>query len=159
MSQSFPDVKIRAATNKDVEKIMSLVFDALQEHGLLPDPEVTDADLIDIEENYFKTGGVFEVIEDEGGNVVGTIGLYRLDSETCELRKMYFAPHIRGRGLGRRVLEHAVEMARERGFQRMTLETSSVLETANRLYTRFGFKQYQKTHRSRRSDRAYFLDL
>ena len=159
MDQSFSGVKIRAATNEDGEKITALVFDALREHELLPDPESTDADLRDIEESYFKTGGLFEVIEDEDGNLVGTIGLYPLNSETCALRKMYFVPQIRGRGLGRRVLERTVKMARERGFQRITLETSSVLEKANRLYTSFGFKPYEKTHRSSRSDRAYFLDL
>lgn len=159
MEQSFSDITIRAATNEDVEKIMALVFETLREHGLVPDPEVTDADLKDIEVNYFQKGGVFEVIEDGAGNLVGTVGLYSMDNETCELRKMYFAPQVRGRGLGRRVLERAVRIARERGFKRMTLETSSVLEKAIRLYTRFGFKPHEVKHRSRRSDMAYFLDL
>lgn len=160
MEHSFSDVKIRAATNRDAEGIMALVFAALREHGLKPDPELTDADIYDIEANYLKQGGVFEVIEDEAGNLLGTVGLYRMDDETCELRKMYFAPQLRGRGMGLHILKRTVEAARSLGFKRMTLETASVLEQAIKLYTRFGFKPYDIIkHRSIRSDLAYFLEL
>jgi putative acetyltransferase len=72
---------------------------------------------------------------------------------------MYFAPELRGRGLGRYILERTVNNARRLGFKRMTLETASVLEKAIRLYTRFGFKPHEIKHRSARSDQAYFLDL
>ncbi|HEX8745882.1 MAG TPA: GNAT family N-acetyltransferase [Pyrinomonadaceae bacterium] len=159
MEHGFSDATIRAATNRDVERIKQLVFDTLREHGLKPDPETTDADLEDIEESYFKRGGIFEVLEDTEGNLAGTVGLYALDGETCELRKMYFAPKLRGRGLGRRVLERTVENARRLGFKTMRLETASVLEKAIRLYTRFGFKPCEMTHRSARSDQTYFIEL
>lgn len=159
MNQSFSDVTIRAATNEDGEKITALVFDTLREYGLSPDPESTDADLKEIEESYFKTGGLFEVIEDNSGNLVGTVGLYPLDGETCELRKMYFAPELRGRGLGRYVLERTVNNARRLGFKRIRLETASVLEKAIKLYTRFGFKPFDATHKSARCDQTYFLVL
>lgn len=159
MEQSFSDVRIRAATNRDVERIKALVFGTLIEYGLLPDPDSTDADLTDIEASYFKTGGLFEVIEDEAGNLLGTVGLYPLSTETCELRKMYFAPQLRGRGLGRHMLERTVSNARRLGFKKMQLETASVLERAIRLYTRFGFKPFDSGHKSARSDQSYSLDL
>jgi putative acetyltransferase len=159
MEQSFSDIRIRTATNRDVEMVKALVFATLREHGLLPDPESTDADLADIEASYLETGGLFEVIEDEAGKLLGTVGLYVMDGETCELRKMYFAPELRGRGMGRYILERTVNNARQLGFKKMTLETASVLEKAIRLYTLFGFKPYEMEHRSARSDQAYFLDL
>ena len=107
------EVVIRTATNRDSERIIALVFDLLAEYGLPPDPDSKDADLKDIESNYINAGGVFEVIEDRDGNLVGAYGLYPLDKETCELRKMYFLPEIRGRGLGRRILERAIGHARK----------------------------------------------
>jgi putative acetyltransferase len=159
MEQGFSDVRIRAATNRDVERVKELVFTTQHEYGLPPDPETTDADLADIEASYFKTGGMFEVLEDEAGNLLGTVGVYPLDDETCELRKMYFAPALRGRGMGRQLLERTVSHARRLGFKRMTLETASVLERAIKLYTRFGFKPMKLNHITARRDRAYFLDL
>lgn len=159
MEQDFSDVRIRAATNLDVESVKRLVFATLREYGLQPDPESTDADLSDIEESYFKRGGMFEVIEDAEGRLLGTAGIYPLDAETCELRKMYFAQKLRGRGLGRHMLERMLNNARRLGFKRMRLETASVLEAAIRLYTRSGFKPIETTHKSARCDQTYSLDL
>ncbi|MBD0372032.1 MAG: GNAT family N-acetyltransferase [Pyrinomonadaceae bacterium] len=159
MEQDFSDVTIRAATNNDVERVKQLVFTTLREYELSPDPETTDADLMDIEASYLKRGGTFEVIEDAVGNLLGTVGLYPLDEETCELRKMYFAPKLRGRGLGRHMLERTINNARRLGFKTMQLETASVLEQAIKLYTRFEFKPFEAAHKSARSDQTYFLNL
>lgn len=156
---SLKDMTIRAATNHDRERIKALVFGALAEYGLEADPESTDADLEDIEGNYLRAGGIFEVIEDEQGNLLGTVGLYPLDSRTCELRKMYFVPRIRGQGLGKYIMERTLAHARRSGFKRIELETSSKLEAANRLYTGFGFRLIPRDHLASRSDQAYFLDL
>lgn len=152
-------LRVRSATNADAERVRALVFDVLAEFGLRPDPAGTDADLEDIEASYTARGGLFELLEDEGGRLVGTVGLYPLDGETCELRKMYFLPELRGRGIGRELLEHTVGQARRLGFKRVTLETASVLEAAIKLYTRFGFRPLKHEHLSPRCDRSYFIDL
>lgn len=157
--KSIPDVHIRAATNADRERIAALVFGVLAEYGLRPDPETTDADLKDVEGGYSARGGLFEVVEDEGGNLLGTCGLYPLDAETCELRKMYLARQSRGLGLGKRLLERAVGHARGAGFKTIVLETASVLEEAIRLYTRFGFAPVESEHLAARCDQAYALRL
>jgi putative acetyltransferase len=157
--QSIGDVVIRSATNDDREGIFALVSAALEEHGLRPEPDGKDIDLKDIEGNYIRQGGVFEVIEDRLGNLLGTVGLFPMNEETCELRKMYLVPTARGLGLGRHMLERMIAHAREAGFKCITLETASVLKTAIRLYTRAGFVPIKIAHLSARSDQAYVLDL
>lgn len=150
---------IRQATGHDRERVVALVAGILSEYGLPHDPASKDSDLNDIERNYIQSGGVFELIEDKEGNLLGTYGLYPLDKETCELRKMYFVPQIRGLGLGRQVLERAVGHARRLGFKAIVLETISVLKEAIRLYTRFGFVPIETRHVSARVDQAYILKL
>jgi len=93
------------------------------------------------------------------GNLLGTYGLYPLDKETCELRKMYFIPQIRGRGLGRLILERAVGHARRLHYKAIVLETHSALKEAIRLYTRFGFRPVILGHVSDRVDQAFILNL
>ena len=73
-----------------------LVSSMLAEFQLPFYPDSKDADLKDIEGSYILTGGVFEVIEDSQGHLLGTYGLFPLSDKTCELRKMYFMPEIRG---------------------------------------------------------------
>src|SRR4051794_24753251 len=114
--ERFGSVTIRPAINADCKAIQDLVFGILAEYDLAPDRDGTDRDLNDIEANYDERGGVFEVLIDHSGNVIGTIGLHPLDAETIELRKMYFAPSIRGLGLGRKLLERTIEKARNLGY-------------------------------------------
>src|SRR5882762_2239370 len=142
-------LKFRSATNDDRERVTELVFGVLAEFDLQPDPEATDADLQDIEANYINRGGVFDVIEHGDGKLVGTFGLYPLDESTCELRKMYLLPSVRGRGLGKHILREAVERAKAMGFKEMVLETSSKLVAAIQLYRQFGFQPTQIKHVSR----------
>lgn len=153
------NLKIRNATNADRETIERIVFGALREHGLQPDPSATDADLANIEQTYFANGGLFAVLLNDAGEIIGTIALYRNSATECELRKMYLAPAARGFGQGKRLLDHALQRARELGFRRVVLETALVLKRAIELYEQRGFKPYTPEHMSPRCERAYFLNL
>jgi putative acetyltransferase len=159
LPRDLSHLTIRAATNDDRKRVVELVFAVLGEYGLEPDPETTDADLQDLDANYLQRGGLFEVIEDEQGNLIGSFGLYPLSETTCELRKMYFIPRARGLGLGKYVLERAIAQARALGFKQIVLETSSKLIAANHLYNKFGFKPVDSDHLASRADQAYQLDL
>lgn len=153
------DYFLRPATNNDRADIERLVFAALDEHGLKADPASTDSDLLDIQTNYFASGGTFDLLVNDSGRIVGSVGLYRVADSICELRKMYLTPEVRGCGWGRRLLEHALARAAELGFRRVVLETASVLQSAVALYERYGFQRYTPDHLAARCDAAYFLDL
>jgi len=139
--------------------VRNLVFTVLDEYRLRPDPGCTDADLADIEQSYFSRGGVFCVLEDADGSIAGSYGLYPTTADACELRKMYLRRDLRGRGLGRRLLDDALARARQLGFHIVTLETASVLKEAIRLYESYGFVLYTPGHLSARCDQAYKLVL
>ncbi len=57
----------------------------------------------------------------------------------CHLAELYVVPPLRGRGLGRALLEAAIDLARERGADRMDLGTSEADLAARALYERLGF--------------------
>ncbi|MBN2271393.1 MAG: GNAT family N-acetyltransferase [Sedimentisphaerales bacterium] len=150
---------MRCADNRDCRGIAELVFTVLREYSLEPDPECTDADLKDISLSYFDRGGAFYVLEDRPGSIIGAYGLYRIDEATCELRKMYLQKSFRGKGLGKLLLEDALKKAKQMGFEKMTLETASVLTEAISLYRSYGFVEYQPSHLSSRCDQAFQLEL
>jgi putative acetyltransferase len=149
----------RTANNQDVSAIKELVFKVLLEFGLQPDPSSTDADLNDIDANYLNHGGMFYVIENADGQIVGTGGIALSSSKVCELRKMYLAPSVRGVGLGKKMLHLLLAESKKLGFQQVTLETASVLKHAIILYKAAGFLPYQPDHLSPRCDQAYKIDL
>lgn len=152
------EIAIRSATNRDCENAKNLIFGVLREYGLEPDPCSTDNDLDDLETNYQTRGGVFEILEDETGKLLGTVGLFPIDADTVELRKMYFAKELRGQGWGKLVLRQMIELARELDFKRIYLETNTVLTEAVALYKKFGFVETNEKH-SPRCNQAFVLKL
>jgi len=150
---------LRFASNEDRNDIEELVFGVLSEYGLKSDPDNTDSDLSDIQNEYFNKGGTFEVLIDENKKIIGSMGLYRINPTICEIRKMYLAANVRGQGLGRRLLSHALSKAKELGYSRVELETASVLKEAIALYERYGFRRFDRNHLSSRCDSGYYLEI
>jgi putative acetyltransferase len=67
--------------------------------------------------------------------------LKRLDDRHAELKTMHTAEHVRGLGIGRAMLDHLLTVARERGFERVSLETGvmDAFAPARSLYVDAGF--------------------
>ena len=151
-------MNLRPASNADSEKIKSVVFTVLKEYGLKPDSNSADKDLDSIEESYFSNNGFFGVLEIENV-IVATVGLHKVNENTCELRKMYSLPSQRGKGLGKSIMEFALSKAKELGYSRVILETASPLKEAIGLYKKYGFKEFNPEHLSARCDQAFELHL
>ena len=151
-------MNLRPANNADSERIKFVVFTVLKEYGLKPDSNSTDKDLDAIEESYFSNNGFFGVIEIENV-IVATVGLHKVNANTCELRKMYSLPSQRGKGLGKTIIEFALSKAKELGYNRVILETASPLKEAIGLYKKCGFKEFNPEHLSARCDQAFELYL
>ena len=159
MRATPPDVTIRSATDADATAVRTLVAEVLAEYGLAPDPDGVDADLEQLERSFAAAGGLFEVVEAADGRIVGSCGLYPLRDGVVELRKMYLAPEVRGRGLGRLLMERALAWCRDHGIRRVELETAGVLVEAIGLYRSYGFRPTKSDHLASRCDQSYALDL
>src|ERR1700716_2825138 len=75
-----------------------------------------------------------------GERCVGCGALIRTRDKEFEVAKMAVEPSYQGAGIGRRLLQAAIEEGRSAGAQRLYLETNHVLTTAIRLYESVGFK-------------------
>ncbi|MEX6634336.1 GNAT family N-acetyltransferase [Hyphococcus lacteus] len=157
--QNNPSISlvIRKATNDDGPNIRALIFTILDEYDMEPAPKTTDRDLSDIEGYY--ADGIFDVLETTDGVIIGTVALELLGNGVCELRKMYLKSNFRGRGYGRKLLNHAIARAKELGFKRIELQTARVLEEAVGLYQKHGFQPSDTIGLERRCDQALALDL
>lgn len=78
----------------------------------------------------------------QGQEPVGCVALRPLGGQSCEMKRLYVVPAARGHGLGRRLAEHCLTGARQRGYQAIHLDTMhDEMTTAARLYTSFGFRE------------------
>lgn len=76
------------------------------------------------------------------GALMGCGALKELDARHGEVKSMRTREAFRGQGVARAVLTHILEVARERGYERLSLETGSQpgFVPAVQLYTAFGFE-------------------
>jgi len=122
---------IRPAQPRDAETVRAL----LREYA-----DALDVDLSfqDFETELADPLAVYEVVllADDG-----CVALRRLDSEACEMKRLYVRPVARGDGLGRKLAEAIVAEARARGYRRLFLDTLPTMQAARRLYESLGFRE------------------
>ncbi|MGH7657566.1 MAG: GNAT family N-acetyltransferase, partial [Gemmatimonadales bacterium] len=121
----------------------AIIRGVMTEFGAVgPGYSINDAEVDTMFQSYCGERAAYFVVDD-GGEIIGGGGVAPLDGaapEVCELRKMYFLPRARGRGLGRDMLDRCLAAARELGFARCYLETLAGMDGARRLYERAGFR-------------------
>ncbi|WP_341274481.1 GNAT family N-acetyltransferase [Synechococcus elongatus] len=153
-------VTLRPWQPSDRETAAQLIAQVLAEYGLGWEPEDADRDVIEVEQAYWQTGGVFWVLE-QGDRLVGTGAFYPLPMRgegATEIRKMYLLPEVRGQGLGRALLQRLEQAIAEAGYRQIWIETSSLLKEAVRLYESAGYQPATEVH-TQRCDRVYCKSL
>jgi len=91
-------------------------------------------------DKLLREGVAFFVVR-EDGSPAGCGGVQIYGADYGELKRMYVRPRFRGRGLGKLVLIHLAEYARERGVRLLRLETGIHQKEAIRLYEGSGFRR------------------
>lgn len=91
-----------------------------------------------------------EEIIDKGGMIfyvqykdviVGTVSLLKMDNQTFELSKMAVSEGIQGLGIGKKLLQHCIEVAKEQQIKKLILYSNRSLKPAIHLYEKFGFEE------------------
>jgi putative acetyltransferase len=139
------EYETRLVEPRDRAAVARLIRTVMPEFGAsgagfaILDPEVDDMHAAyEAEQSAY-----WVVVHGESERVVGGGGFAPLvggEPGTCELRKMYFMPEVRGLGLGQEVLSRCLDGARQAGFTRMYLETLRNMTQAKALYERNGFE-------------------
>jgi putative acetyltransferase len=151
---------VRPASNSDGRAVQQLVFGILEEYGLHPEPETTDADLFDLEGCYWGRGGELWVAETvPSPEIVGCIGYTPLTDTSCEIRKLYIGRAWRRQGIGKALFAHILERARDRQFQEARFETSGKMHEAIRMYDSLGIPRDSGHQLTAQADLAYRLKL
>lgn len=132
-------ITYRLGKKGDEKEVLKVIGDALSKYGLGLEADGADFDVSDIEKYYLNNSGWFEVVLDDN-KIIGSVGVYHISDDECELRKMYLLEDYQGKGIGKKLMDDALKMGRKLGYKVMTLQTNSLLNKAIPLYEKSGFK-------------------
>ncbi len=135
---------IRPITPSDDVAVATVIQTVMPEFGAQgPGFAINDPEVHAMSIAYDRPDAAYFVVEHEG-LVQGGGGIAPLEGGppgVCELRKMYFLPVLRGRGVGAAMMRRCLETARRLGYRQCYLETLRGMDAAQRLYERSGFER------------------
>ncbi len=135
---------IREIQPADSQPVATLIRTVMTTYDCVgEDYSIQDAEVDDMYAAYNQPNSVYYVVVDQD-KIVGGAGIAPLQggqSDICELKKMYYYPEARGKGLGTKMMDLLLYEARNRGYKQCYLETVERMKVANKLYTKYGFEK------------------
>lgn len=93
------------------------------------------------------------------GEAVGCGAIKHQPGNVSDVKRMWLAESVRGLGLGRQLLEHLEQLAREHGSHEAHIETSDVLPEAIALYRSAGYVEVPPFNEEPFADRWFAKQL
>jgi ribosomal protein S18 acetylase RimI-like enzyme len=139
------EISIRKATMADLPAILRLYRQLGMNDGeiLTVDAAVEIFQRISRYPNY----GIY-VASDVNGAIVGTFALLIMDnlahkgSPSAVVEDVCVEERLRGRGIGRTMMNRAMDIARENGCYKLVLSSNLAREKAHAFYRLLGFEQH-----------------
>ncbi|HEU0182529.1 MAG TPA: GNAT family N-acetyltransferase [Agromyces mariniharenae] len=146
------DVVVRLVRDDEVDAVAELSLRAY-EH----DYDVSDtyrASILDVGSRA-REHQVWVAADAVDGGLLGTVATPRRGgvisplaaSGELDFRLLAVDPAARGRGIGATLTEHAIELARLRGLERVVMNSGPQMTGAHRLYERLGFARLTERER------------
>ena len=117
--------------------VLALLEEHLADMHAFSPPESVHA----LDHNELRMSNVTFWTAWDGDELLGCGALKELDATHGEIKSMRTSRRQLRRGVGAAILEHIIAVARERGYERLSLETGSggPFEAALRFYEKHGF--------------------
>jgi putative acetyltransferase len=131
---------LRRFETRDAKGVKDLILTILTREYPFDRSAYSDSDLDRIDETYSGPKDAFLVVED-GADIVGTVGIKEDSNEDALLRRLFVDPRHRKKGYGSKLLDSAVNFAREKGYKRIFFRCTDRMAAAMKLCISKGFKE------------------
>lgn len=125
----------------DIEVARNLFMEYIKALGVDLSFQDVDAELAELPGKYAPPAGIILIARDHVGYPVGCAALRPLaEPGTCEMKRLYVHPQVRGQDLGRRLVEAIIDYSRRANYARVLLDTLASMHAAQKLYVSLGFR-------------------
>lgn len=138
----------RKIQKEDNIELATVIRDVLTEHGVdKPGTVFTDPTTDALFELFQHPNSEYWVVLD-GDRILGGIGMFPtkgLPQGCVELVKLYILKEVRGKGVGRKLMQICINESKSLGFSSVYLETMPELSNAIGLYQEMGFVKLENS--------------
>lgn len=143
-----------------LEEVKRLVVDYSKELNRDLSFQGFDNELLNLKEKYTYPNGKIICCKTENDKVIGCVAYKKHSDIRCELKRLYVMPEYRKFGIGKKLLESIVEEAKKDNYKEIVLDTIKPLQSAIKLYKKYGFKEIMSYYDNPLEDVIYMkLDL
>lgn len=103
--------------------------------------EEADKQMLDHPEEYIINQGGIILFARYDGKIAGTCALIKKGDHLFELAKMGVDESFQGKGIGKKLIEVAIQKAKAIGIKKIFLVSNTVLQSAVALYKKMGFNE------------------
>jgi len=133
----------RATTPDDIQNARQLFEEYAASLGFSLCFQNFDQELASLPGKYSAPSGCL-LLAYSNEQLAGCIALRQLDTETCEMKRLFVRPDFRGARLGKVLVDAIIAEARAIGYKRMCLDTvPGKMDRAIGLYEAIGFRDVE----------------
>lgn len=144
MTMLKENIKIRPIQKEDNAQVAQMIRSVLLEVGApKTGTAYADRETARMYPTYDRDYADYFLIE-SGGEILGGCGIAPLaggPKNICELQKMYFRSTLRGKGFGKKMMDHCLDFAHKENYEAVYIETLPSMKAAQKLYKRSGFHE------------------
>lgn len=129
-------IEIIEFTNELKKPIKTLNYEWLEKYFRVEKGD--EISLSNPKENIIDTGG-FIYYAKLNTEIVGTVSLIKKTDEIFEIGKMAVTKKAQGHKIGTILLEHSLNIAKQKQIKKLILYSNTILKSAIHLYIKYGF--------------------
>ena len=135
-------IHIRNFDPAEKEQVYSLILSVMEKEFENIPSHLYLKDIMELPDSYSGKRENFFVVESEG-NIIGTIGIKEDDEKTALMRRFFVKSDLRGKGLGLKLIDQAMEFCKKSGYEVVLFDGNSQMHKVKRVLQKYGFIEEQ----------------
>jgi len=128
------------------QQIINMIEKIQKSEFLIPITDEINACILKAEKDfYYNNSYNFWYATNAKGEIIGSIGLKKINNRYAEIKKFFVTPKYRGRGVAQQLMQTLVNAAMKHHFNFLFLGTVDRLKAAQKFYIKCGFTPIKKS--------------
>jgi ribosomal protein S18 acetylase RimI-like enzyme len=146
---------LRAATDFEYAHAVMLFKEYAQWLNIDLSFQHFDDELLSLKTMYAAPNGGIVLCKDQD-EFIGCVGIRKIDNAIAELKRMFVKPAYQKQGIGKTLLEKAIELATALNYKIVRLDTLNYMTAAINLYMQNGFYEIPAYYYNPNETAVYF---